>query len=207
MFRLFVSSLVFLMVFLKAGVFDHLKKIENKTEGHSIRNIDFIYMINLDTRPEKYTRSYQQLLKYNILPFRFSAIHGLKLSLEVINDVGVKYQIGMDPIEAFRFDTYDKMPRKEKMSGIGKSYFGFKSLGALGCALSHISILQDAYDSGYETIWVMEDDIEILQNPHKISDLIDKCLLHSQQPAVINITLLPKFSSSTTMALGRRKSP
>ncbi|MFI5334690.1 MAG: hypothetical protein ACHQT8_05960 [Chlamydiales bacterium] len=31
--------------------------------------------------------------------------------------------------------------------------------------LSHLSILQDAFDSGYETIWVMEDDIEVVRNP------------------------------------------
>ena len=35
-------------------------------------------------------------------------------------------------------------------------------------------LLQDAYDSGYETIWVMEDDIQVIRNPHMLSDLIDK---------------------------------
>jgi GR25 family glycosyltransferase involved in LPS biosynthesis len=46
--------------------------------------------------------------------------------------------------------------------------------GAIGCYLSHLSILQDALDSGYETIWVMEDDVEVMENPNIISDLIDK---------------------------------
>lgn len=30
--------------------------------------------------------------------------------------------------------------------------------------LSHLSVLKDALDSGYETIWVMEDDIHIIQD-------------------------------------------
>lgn len=62
----------------------------------------------------------------------------------------------------------------EFMKDIDKTYFCHCILpGAIGCALSHISILKDAYDSGYETIWVMEDDIEVLQNPHLLSTLID----------------------------------
>jgi len=174
MIRIFISFFIFLTV-LEADIFDHLKKIENKTNGHSIRNVDFIYMINLDIRPEKYARSCKQLLEYNIKPFRFSAINGWQdFTLEIINDVGVKYRIGMDPIEAFRFDTPNKIPRQEKMSEVGESYLGFGTLGTLGCAMSHISVMQDALDSGYDTIWIMEDDIEVLQNPHKISGLIDE---------------------------------
>jgi len=47
-------------------------------------------------------------------------------------------------------------------------------LGAIGCSLSHISVLQDAYDSGYQTIWVMEDDVEVLDDPHIVSALISE---------------------------------
>jgi hypothetical protein len=32
--------------------------------------------------------------------------------------------------------------------------------------------LHDAYTSGYETIWVLEDDIEIVKDPHVLSDII-----------------------------------
>jgi len=44
--------------------------------------------------------------------------------------------------------------------------------GAIGIALSHLSILKDAYDSGYSTIWIMEDDIQIIQDPRKLSSLV-----------------------------------
>ncbi len=57
----------------------------------------------------------------------------------------------------------------------GRTYFTYKMLKShIGICLSHISVLKDAWDSGYETIWVMEDDIDIIQNPHLISDLIER---------------------------------
>jgi GR25 family glycosyltransferase involved in LPS biosynthesis len=62
----------------------------------------------------------------------------------------------------------------EPMNVVGRTYFAYQlSLGAIGIVLSHLSVLQDAYNSGYETIWVMEDDIEIMRDPHLISDYID----------------------------------
>jgi GR25 family glycosyltransferase involved in LPS biosynthesis len=44
--------------------------------------------------------------------------------------------------------------------------------GAIGIVFSHLSILQDAYDSGYHTVWIMEDDIEVVRDPDVLPDLI-----------------------------------
>lgn len=156
---------------------DHFKKVLNKTDGHSIRNIDFIYMINLDQRPEKFAQSSEQLMRFGIFPFRFSAVNGWELSLEAINDVGVKYSFGMEG--GFMATSYhlhdDGKPSHENIQNYGQTYFVHcLPRGAIGCALSHLSILQDAYDSGYETIWVMEDDIEVMRDPNTISELIDR---------------------------------
>jgi GR25 family glycosyltransferase involved in LPS biosynthesis len=156
---------------------NHIKKIEEKTDGHKIRNIDFIYMINLDRRPEKYALSKCQLEQYIISPYRFSAVDGWELSIKTIQDLGLKYQKGMTPLLGSTFlEINGKIIQShEFMQEYGKTYFTHcLPLGAIGCSLSHISILQDAYDSGYETIWVMEDDIEVLGNPHQLSDLIDE---------------------------------
>jgi GR25 family glycosyltransferase involved in LPS biosynthesis len=46
--------------------------------------------------------------------------------------------------------------------------------GAIGCYLSHLCVLQDAYDSGYKTIWVLEDDIVVEKDPHLLSSYIEK---------------------------------
>jgi GR25 family glycosyltransferase involved in LPS biosynthesis len=44
--------------------------------------------------------------------------------------------------------------------------------GRIGCILSHVSAIRDAYRRGYENIWVCEDDIQICQNPHLINNYI-----------------------------------
>src|SRR5579885_1996218 len=70
---------------------DYFKPVTDKSGSHQMRNIDFIYMINLDERPEKFAKCVEALAPYNIHPCRFSAVNGWKLSLEAINDLGVKY--------------------------------------------------------------------------------------------------------------------
>ncbi len=176
--RNFFAGSIFLLstLYIDASLEDHLKKVEGKLTIHQMRNLDFIYMINLDKRPEKFASSSQQLHKYGIYPYRFSAVNGWELPVEVINDVGLKYQPGMMPLRATFYPLADKgTPSYEFMRDFGKTYFcPNMSRGSIGCALSHISILKDAWDSGHERIWVLEDDIEVLGDPTMIPDLIDK---------------------------------
>lgn len=161
---------------LHGELVDHLKKAADKGSMHVMRNIDFIYMINLDKRPEKFSQSAGQLHRYGIFPYRFSAVNGWELSLEAINDVGLKYQPGMTPLMATTYPVEaGGRPSHEFMTEFGKAYFCHcMARGTIGCALSHISVLQDAWDSNYETIWVMEDDIEVLVDPRILCDLIDR---------------------------------
>jgi GR25 family glycosyltransferase involved in LPS biosynthesis len=132
-------------------------------------------MINLDQRPEKFTQSSEQLHSYGIFPYRFSAVNGWELTVEAINDIGLKYQPGMTPLMATTYPPEAKgKPSYEFMSTYGKTYFCHcLARGTMGCYLSHVSVLKDAYDSGYETIWVMEDDIEVLQDPRRLSELLE----------------------------------
>jgi GR25 family glycosyltransferase involved in LPS biosynthesis len=164
--------------FLSADVMDHLKIVtDEKAKIHCMKNIDFIYMINLDERPEKLETSLKKLSHYRIYPFRFSAVNGWKLSLETINDVGVKYSPWMTGGQWGTCYLIEERgePHHEMITEIGRTYFGHcVSRGAIGIVLSHLSTLKDAYDSGYETIWVMEDDIEIIRDPHLISEQIEK---------------------------------
>ena len=162
---------------LEANLQHYFKKAEGKLSHHRMKNIDFIYVINLDRRPEKFAMCEAALKPYGILPYRFSAVNGWELPLTVVNDVGVKLEPWM---EHNHWGTHypldrDGMPEHEIVSVIGRNYFSHcMSRGAIACALSHLSVLQDAYESGYETVWVMEDDIEIIKNPLEISKLITK---------------------------------
>ncbi len=158
------------------GVLDHLKKAEGKSSIHSMEGVDFIYMINLDQRPEKFLQASSELHSYGISPYRFSAVNGWELPLEVVNDVGLKYQNGMTALFATSYPLEaEGLPSHGFMKKEGLAYFVHcMAYGTIGCALSHISVLKDAWDSGYETIWVLEDDIIALKDPRTISDLIVK---------------------------------
>lgn len=156
----------------------HFKKIKDKIEDTSIRNIDYIYLINLDKRPERLARSFQQLFPYGILPQRFAAIYGWDLPISVFDDIGLKYEPGMwiGPENAL----YIKPDGHFIFVRLGEEFYGktvfsgWLTPGAVGCTMSHLSVLQDAWDSGYDTIWILEDDFSIMDNPHLLPDLVDK---------------------------------
>jgi hypothetical protein len=80
---------------LHAGTEQYFKKAEGKSGPHQMRNIDFIYMINLDQRPEKFEQSLRELAPYGIHPYCFSAVNGWELTYDALNDLGVKFQRGM----------------------------------------------------------------------------------------------------------------
>ena len=156
---------------------DHLKKVSDKSDDHRMRNIDFIYMINLDQRPEKFHQSLEQLAPYGISPYRFSAVNGWELSLEAINDLGIKYEAWMQSgILGTSYSIQDEGKETHGfMHSVGKTYFCHcMPKGSIGIVLSHLSILQDALNSGYETIWIMEDDVEVIRDPRTLPDLIDE---------------------------------
>jgi GR25 family glycosyltransferase involved in LPS biosynthesis len=164
--------------FAFGGFEKHIKPALNKSDIYRMRNIDFIYIINLDQRPEKLAKSLNQLHPYGIYPYRFSAVNGWELTLDAINDVGLKFEPWMQGGiwgTSYTMQNGELFPEHEIMRMSGKTYFVHcMGRGTIGIALSHLSILKDAYDSGYETIWVMEDDIEVLRDPRMIPDLIDK---------------------------------
>jgi GR25 family glycosyltransferase involved in LPS biosynthesis len=46
--------------------------------------------------------------------------------------------------------------------------------GPIGCLLSHLSIYKDAWERGYQTIWVAEDDIECVGDVKQIPEYLKK---------------------------------
>lgn len=162
---------------LHANVEDYFKPASHKSDAHKMNNIDFIYMINLDQRPEKFENSIRQLHPFGIYPYRFSAVNGWELTLDAINDVGVQFSPDMKGgFLATSFLKKDNFkPSDEIIQTVGRTYFCHcTARGTIGIVLSHLSVLQDAFDSGYETIWVMEDDIEVIKDPRQVPDLIDQ---------------------------------
>lgn len=177
MFQFILSACLIICACLNAKLEDHFKPVLNKSDIHKMQNIDFIYMINLDERPEKFQSCLDQLLPYGIVPYRFSAVNGWELTLDDINDVATTYEPWMNASMWGTSYLYENegQPSHEKVGVPGQKYFSHcMSRGAIGIVLSHLSILQDAYDSGYNTIWIMEDDIKLIQDPRNLSGLIRK---------------------------------
>lgn len=49
--------------------------------------------------------------------------------------------------------------------------------GQFGCLLSHLSVLQDALQRHFDVIWVMEDDVEFVEDPRLLTALLTELTL------------------------------
>ncbi len=162
---------------ISGSIKDSFKPALKKSKQNSMPGIDFIYMINLDKRPEKFNQSLSQLSPYGIIPYRFSAVNGWDLSSKALNSLGITFMPWMTKgIMGTCYLPQNKGEyNHELIEKIGRNYYSHcLSRGAIGIVLSHLSILQDALDSGYKTIWVMEDDIEVFKDPNKLTTLLKK---------------------------------
>ena len=144
--------------------------------GHQIEGVDFIYLINSDNDPEKLEAAIDQLRPYGINPYRFSAMNGWALTLEEINDLGVKFEEGMrDDLLGTCYPFNANGWVHERISVPGRTYFSYRmTRGVIARLLTHLSILQDAFDSGYTTVWVMEDDVLAVRDPCLMSGYVEK---------------------------------
>lgn len=155
---------------------DYFHTAPNKSNHHKMRGIDFIYMINLDKRPEKFVQSSNELMLYGICPYRFSGVNGWELPASAFQRIGIRIFTVSDPFFGSTYKNIGGTPflSNEPVSPNGQAYFSLgMSRGSIGIVLSHLSVLQDAYDSGYETIWVMEDDVEVIEDPQQLSTHIE----------------------------------
>ncbi|MEN9344202.1 MAG: hypothetical protein RLZZ453_989 [Chlamydiota bacterium] len=178
----FVFNLLFVLIssFCFSELHDHLPILNDKTEVMTIRNVDYMYVINLDHRKKKYQLTLDEFAPYGIVPYRFSAINGWKLPIETLWDVSLVFQKGMRPGGMGTVYRIDPVNGKEYVSHEvveveGTSYLCHCSArGVIGCILSHLTVIKDALNSGYEIIWICEDDVEVVKNPHILSDYIDQ---------------------------------
>ena len=158
--------------------FPYAKSIEKnlnkiKSDASTVKNIDCIYLINLDRRPEKLHRTLKQFAPYGIRPNRLPAIYGWTLPDDVFEDVGLKIQPGMLWKGSIIMRQSSSTPMKEPRYGMA-AFYPRMTHGAVGTALSHLSVLQNAYDAGYQTIWVLEDDVSVKSDPRNLSNYIEK---------------------------------
>lgn len=98
--------------------------------------VDCIYVINLDKHLHRWNTINKQLQDLGLYAQRVRAVNGW---------------------------SFDKQELKKLYHGlVSPSYQKFsRTPGMLGCFLSHMSILKDAYEKNYQAIWVLEDDCSL----------------------------------------------
>jgi GR25 family glycosyltransferase involved in LPS biosynthesis len=110
-----------------------------------LEGVDCIYVINLDERHEKWARVKPLFDARGLMVNRVSGIIGKNLSNEFKRELLGPYFPGVN-------------------GGLGS--------GHIGCFLSHLSIMKDAYERGCDVIWVMEDDVEFIEDIQQIPNLL-----------------------------------
>jgi len=128
----------------------HLIPIELTSSTSGINPIDAIYVINLDRRPDRMEYMNQLLSSWGIYGNRVSACDGRsQVSDELIRELTGPYSNCM----------------------LYKDGYGPCS-GAIGCLISHLSVIKDASERGFGIIWVLEDDVEVVSDLHQIPQLL-----------------------------------
>lgn len=84
-----------------------------------------------------------------------------------------RYNLGINRVSAINGCNLSKDTHKELVS----PYPIRMTPGALGCLLTHISILKDASDREFSIIWIMEDDVEFLEDPKQLTNLLSSLFI------------------------------
>lgn len=156
---------------------EYLVSVDHTAPERQLEGVDYIYVLNLDESKDRLKNIVDELAAYKLVPQRLSAVQGRKLTPEVFEALGLRLEPGMRLGDwAVDFSA----PGEGEFVYLGKEHYGrvFYSKktykGAVGCTLSHLSAIQDGYDRGYETVWILEDDVEVVQDPHVLVDLMKK---------------------------------
>ena len=125
----------------------YTKAITLTSSRSNIEGIDCIYVINLDERPQKWARVKALFAERWLGVNRVSGINGNKLASDSKKALLGPYFPGIN-------------------GGLGN--------GHIGCFLSHLSIMKDAYERNFDVVWVMEDDVEFLDDVDEIPRLLSE---------------------------------
>lgn len=131
---------------------NYIKSIELTHARSGLDHIDAIYVINLDRRLDRMEHINHIFHSSGLLINRVSACDG-------------KFEISESLIKELTG------PYKNCMLYQGK--YGSPQ-ATVGCLLSHLSIIQDAHIRKFQTIWVLEDDVDIIKNPRFITDCLSE---------------------------------
>jgi hypothetical protein len=154
-----------------------LKQAKGKDkEYHKMSGIDFVYVITAKkcNRFDDLKRSFS---KYNVFPYRFTSFSPKDISHDTMFRTCLRGSRRYKRIEAnklvVRRGKFVLDKRKMRSSRAGHIHRRM-SLKALSRALSHISIIKDALDSGYEHIWIMDSGTTLRTDPNTLCTYLER---------------------------------
>ena len=121
--------------------------------------IDFVYVINLATDSQEIYNKISELNFKNPVNFyEFPAVNGWDL---VEGKIDSPYQ--------FKEANWWKLPDNPKEP---QNDWWSRNLtpGEIGCALSHYSVIEGAYNSGYENVLILEEDFKVWNHYEKFPE-------------------------------------
>jgi hypothetical protein len=155
-----------------------LKKAKGKNKGadHSMAKIDFVYSIaRKDCR--RYNDFDYRFFKHCICPYRFTSVSKGEISSNTMDKACVHGRSSFRKILANKLEGHhgENVLSQDKMNDYSVGYVHkHMSLRALAESLSHISVVKDAYDSGYQHIWIMDSGTEVRCDPNILSSYVQR---------------------------------
>ncbi|OGN57808.1 MAG: hypothetical protein A3E26_02495 [Chlamydiae bacterium RIFCSPHIGHO2_12_FULL_49_32] len=143
-------------------IVNYIKPLDLREFESGLDDIDCIYVINLDQRPDKWARVKRAFDEKKLKVNRISAVNGWQLSEEMLKEMCGPYPIRCQA-------------------------------GHFGCLLSHLSILKDACQRGFKTIWICEDDIDFLSDIHQIPELLRELSDNDPEWDILFTDVLPRI--------------
>ena len=118
-------------------------------------NINKIFIINLESRPDRKLQILDEMKKQNISENNYEFFKAIRPTPEEVQEWNPKYcEYNKNSIHPDKFVGYTQ--------------------GSLGCLKSHVEICKIAMERGYENILILEDDTEFVKSIDNIVDYINK---------------------------------
>jgi GR25 family glycosyltransferase involved in LPS biosynthesis len=119
-----------------------------KDPSSPVRLYDRIYIINLETRTDRYRHMKGELDRLELNNYQF--FPAVKPTREEVEQWHPKFC--------------------QYMSGRLGNRFAAYQIGALGCLMSHLAIMREALEKGYERILILEDDTKFARTIEELRD-------------------------------------
>jgi GR25 family glycosyltransferase involved in LPS biosynthesis len=147
---------------------DCFKKAKHKRDNHSILGIDMIYVINSKKNLKIFRQIKKDFSDYDVVPYRFDAVNPKAMSYKTLSTLGVKMINTRSDFAALRLKKgwFHPSLKASIMDDGARTYFSpIMTFKKIARNLDYLSVIYDGYKNNKHCIWVMEDNVQVNQDP------------------------------------------